>query len=88
LFRKRSKKDKGKWIPLRDQIKAAFPQQDSLIHPLADKIKYFGDYGAHPQDDGIDKVTEKDSKKILDFVNIVFDIAYIVPWKVKNLKTT
>lgn len=81
------KKDaRGKWISLRNQIKEAFPEKDySLIHSIADKIKYFGDYGAHPQDDGIDEVNEDDSKVILDFANRILDIAYIVPWKLKNM---
>jgi len=83
------KKDaKDRWISLRNQIKKAFPERDySLIHSIADKIKYFGDYGAHPQDDGIDKVNEDDAKTILDFANTILDIAYINPWKLKKLQT-
>ena len=76
----------GRWIILRNQIKEAFSERDySLIHSIADKIKYFGDYGAHPQDDGIDNVNEGDSKAILDFANTILDMAYIVPWKLKKL---
>lgn len=87
LERGAKKKDaKGNWISLRNQIKEAFPQKDySLIHSIADKIKYFGDYGAHPQDDGIDKIKEDDSKTILDFANTILGIAYIAPWKLKKL---
>lgn len=50
------------------------------------QIKYFGNYGAHPQDEGIDKVTKMDSKQVLDFVSPLLDIAYITPWKVNKLK--
>lgn len=78
------KKDtKGNWITLRNQIKSAFPQRDySLIHEIADEIKYLGDYGAHPQDDGIDKVIAEDAKEILDFTFTILEIGYINPWRI------
>jgi len=87
LERGAKKKDaKGNWMTLRNQIKEAFPAKEySLIHSIADKVKYFGDYGAHPQDDGIDKVNEDDSKAILDFTSNILEIAYITPWKLKKL---
>src|SRR4030042_917396 len=82
LERGAKKKDaQDRWISLRSQIKEAFPEKDySLIHLIADKVKYFGDYGAHPQDDNIDDITDKDSRAILDFSNKILEIAYIVPW--------
>jgi uncharacterized protein YdhG (YjbR/CyaY superfamily) len=77
---------KGEWISLRNQIKEAFPEKDyALVHSFAEKIKYFGDYGAHPQDDNIDDVTREASKTVLDFSYQILEIAYIVPWKLKNL---
>lgn len=89
LERGAKKKDaKDRWITLKNQIKEAFPEKEySLIHSITDKIKFFGDYGAHPQDDGIDNVNEDDSKAILDFTNTILDVAYIVPWKLKKLET-
>jgi hypothetical protein len=77
----------GKYIKLKDQIKQAFPQKDySLIHAYADKIKYFGDYGAHPNDDNIDDVTKESAKACLDFTYQVLNIGFIVPWSLQSLK--
>jgi hypothetical protein len=85
----KKKNAKGDWISLRNQIKEAFPEKDySLIHSIADKVKYFGDYGAHPQDDNIDDVSQDASKSILDFSNRILEIAYIVPWGLKNLQNS
>lgn len=82
----KKKNANGNWIPLRDQIKEAFPQKDyALIHSIADGIKYFGDYGAHPQDDGIDAVKKEDSKELLDFTYNILEIAYINVWKLQQL---
>lgn len=76
----------GRYQKLKDQIKQAFPQKDySLIHAYADKIKYFGDYGAHPQDDNIDDVTKETAKKVLDFTLEILKIGYIVEWELKKL---
>ena len=88
LERGAKKKDSdGKWVSLRNQIKESFPEKDySLIRSIADEIKYFGDYGAHPQDDGIDKVNEKDSRDLLDFAYSLLEIAYIIPWNIKKLQ--
>lgn len=77
---------KGKWISLRDQLKTAFPQKDySLIHELSSAIKFLGDYGAHPQDDGIDKVSKEDARTILNFTMQIFEIAYVQQWKIQSL---
>lgn len=77
---------KSEWISLRNQIKEAFPERDySLIHSIADSLKYFGDYGAHPQDDGIDDVSKEDSKELLDFTYSILEIAYINLWRIKQL---
>jgi len=77
---------KGEWISLRNQIKEAFPERDySLVHSIADSLKYFGDYGAHPQDDGIDNVSKEDSKELLDFTYSILEIAYINLWRIKQL---
>jgi hypothetical protein len=82
----KSKNAKGEWISLRNQIKEAFPEKEyPFIHSIAEKIKYFGDYGAHPQDDNIDDVSEDVSKKILDFSYRVLGITYVDPWELKKL---
>jgi hypothetical protein len=76
----------GKWISLRTQLKTVFPQKDySLIHELSDAIKFLGDYGAHPQDGAIDKVSKEDARTVLNFTMQIFEIAYIQQWKIKKL---
>lgn len=82
-----SKKDaNGRYPTLRDQIKQAFPQKDyDLIQAFANNIKYFGDYGAHPQDDNIDDVTGESAIEILQFTYEILKIAYIVPWGLQQL---
>lgn len=87
LNRGAKKKDNnGNWISIRNQIKNAFPEKDyELIHKIADGIKYFGDYGAHPQDDGIDNVRREDTKELLDFANSILDVAYVNIWRIKQL---
>ena len=89
LKRGAKKKDaNNRWIPLRNQIREAYPEKEySFILSVADRIKYFGDYGAHPQDDGIDDVNEDDSRAILDFANDILDITYIKPWELERLKS-
>ena len=82
----KNKNAKGEWISLRNQIKEAFPEKEyPLIHSIAEKVKYFGDYGAHPQDDNIDDVSEDVSKKIVDFSYRILEIVYVNPWELKNL---
>jgi hypothetical protein len=82
----KTKNAEGKCISLRNQIKEAFPAKDyELIHSIADGIKYFGDYGAHPQDDGIDNVNKEESKELLDFAYSILEIAYINLWRIKQL---
>jgi len=84
----KKKNAQDKWISLRNQIKEAFSEKDyALVHSIADKVKYFGDYGAHPQDDNIDDVSDEASKAILDFSNKILEITYIVPWGLKKLQT-
>lgn len=86
LNRGANKKDsEGKRISLRNQIKEAFPEKEySLSRKIAEEIKYLGDYGAHPQDDGIDNVKAEDSKEMLDFAYSILEIAYINPWKLEK----
>ena len=84
----KNKDNNGNWIALRNQIKEAFPQKDyALIHAIADKIKYFGDYGAHPQDDNIDDVKQNSASEILRFSYKILEIAYITPWELEKLAT-
>lgn len=87
LNRGAKKKDNnGNWISIKNQIKNAFPEKDyELIHKIADGIKYFGDYGAHPQDDGIDSVRREDAKELLDFAISILDVAYVNIWRIKQL---
>ena len=79
------KKDaKGNRTYLMDQIKTVFPQNE-YVHKLAESIKFLGDYGAHPNDDGIDQVTKEDAETILDFTFQILEIAFIQQWKLQSI---
>lgn len=80
-----TKKDaSGTWISLRGQIRQAFPGAHyEYLRALSEEIKYFGDYGAHPQeDDELDEVSEEDAKAMIDFTQSFLEIAYIQPYEV------
>ncbi|MCW4025819.1 MAG: DUF4145 domain-containing protein [Candidatus Bathyarchaeota archaeon] len=77
---------KGGWIPLKEQIKSAFPQKEyPLINQLTDAIKFLGDYGGHPNDDGIDQVTKEDAETILDFTFQILKIVFIQQWEIQKI---
>lgn len=81
-----TKKDaSGSWINLRNQIKQAFAGAEyEFLRGLSEEIKYFGDYGAHPQEDEIDEVIEEEAKDILEFTKSFIEIIYIQPYRVKK----
>lgn len=83
-----TKKDThGKWIPLTKQIETAFPGAEfQLLREIAGDIKFFGDYGAHPSDDGIDQVSDEEAKEILDFTESILDYVYVQPDKIKKIR--
>jgi DNA-directed RNA polymerase subunit RPC12/RpoP len=78
-----------------DKTKKLFQQIDELkkagkLHPdladIATEVRFIGNDGAHPEDDGLDQVKEEDAKEILDFTLELLDDLYVRPEKVKEMK--
>ena len=75
----------GRWTSLRNQIKQAFPGAEyAYLKALSEEIKYFGDYGAHPQDDILDEVTPEEAKDVLAFTRSFIEVSIIQPDRVKK----
>ncbi len=56
------------------------------LHKAAHEIRLFGNYGAHPQDDGLDKVSTDDAKAVRALTrDFVMDL-YIRPHEIDQLK--
>ena len=68
-----------------DQLKQA-----GKLHPdladIATEIRFLGNDGAHPVDDGLDEITNEDAKEILDFTAELLDDLYVRPQKVLAMK--
>ena len=58
---------------------------DSLAQ-LATLIRLVGNYGAHPQDDGLDEVTNEQAKDISDLTVQVLEDLYVNPARVERLR--
>src|ERR1700733_6534315 len=56
------------------------------LHPdladIATEIRFLGNDGAHPEDDGLDDIGPEDAKEILDFTGELLDDLYVRPQKV------
>ncbi|ASJ16724.1 hypothetical protein A3L04_06380 [Thermococcus chitonophagus] len=72
--------DKGasKKKTLHQQIEELFERGllDKATKSLADSVRYFGNYGAHPQDDMLAQVTKEDAKLVLDVLRKILCILY------------
>jgi Domain of unknown function (DUF4145) len=60
------------------------------LHPdlaaIATEIRFLGNDGAHPEDDGLDDVDTDDAKEILDFTSELIDDLYVRPQKVEAMR--
>jgi DNA-directed RNA polymerase subunit RPC12/RpoP len=60
------------------------------LHPdladMATEIRFLGNDGAHPEDDGLDEIKEEDAKEILDFTAELLDDLYVRPQKILAMK--
>ena len=77
---------KGK--KLHEQIEEL--KKGGRLHPdladIATEIRFLGNDGAHPEDDGIDEVGEEEAKEVLDFTAELLDDLYVRPQKVAAMK--
>ncbi len=56
------------------------------LHEVATEVRHFGNFGAHPRDDGLDNVTIDDAKSLLDLTYAFLDILYIKPSETERLR--
>ncbi|MDP1714430.1 MAG: DUF4145 domain-containing protein [Anaerolineales bacterium] len=56
------------------------------FHKVATEIRQYGNLGAHPDDDQLVNVNEKNAKQVLDFVRLLIHDFYEVPAAAENLR--
>jgi hypothetical protein len=57
------------------------------LHDAAHEIRHFGNFGAHPRDDGLDAITPDDANTILNLTNQFLVDLYIRPHETAKLTT-
>lgn len=71
-----------------DQIEEA--KKEKIIprryHKLADEIRHYGNIGAHPDDDNLELVNERNSEFLLGFVKLLVEEFYVVHHRVLELE--
>lgn len=55
------------------------------LYDGAHEIRYFGNFGAHPRDDGLDNITDEDSRIIMRLVNQFLTDLYVRPYETAQL---
>lgn len=55
------------------------------LHNAAHEVRYFGNFGAHPQDDSLDKISEDDAKIVMEIVNQFLADLYVRPTETAKL---
>jgi hypothetical protein len=55
------------------------------LHEAAHEIRHFGNFGAHPRDDGLDDITEDDANIILKLTNQFLVDLYVRPHETSQL---
>ena len=56
------------------------------FHKIATEIRQYGNLGAHPDDEQLANVNEKNAKQVLDFVRLLIHDFYEVPAAAENLR--
>lgn len=59
---------------------------NSSLLKVAHQVRYFGNYGAHPDEDGLGDVTEKEAETIRDLTWQVLEDLYINPARVEAME--
>jgi hypothetical protein len=58
----------------------------NAIKETADEVRFFGDYGAHTQDDDLDAVQEDDASAIRQLTFQLLMAIYITPFDTQKLR--
>jgi len=60
------------------------------LHPdladMATEIRFLGNDGAHPKDDGVDQIDQEEAREILSFTSELLDDLYVRPQKIQAMK--
>jgi hypothetical protein len=74
---------KGKLQDQIDALHASSPDRiTTAIKDWAHNIRIFGNWGAHPDDDGLKEVDEGIASEVIDFLTNFFQYVYVMPSKV------
>lgn len=55
------------------------------LHDAAHEIRHFGNFGAHPRDDGLDDISSDDANVILKLTNQFLMDLYVRPFETSQL---
>ena len=55
------------------------------LHDAAHEVRYFGNFGAHPRDDGLDDISDDDAKAVINLVNQFLTDLYVRPHETQQL---
>lgn len=53
---------------------------------IANEIRFLGNYGAHPSDDGLDEISSDEAEDIKDFIEHLFNWLYVMPSQAATAK--
>ena len=80
--------DKTVWDKkLKEQIKALF-ENGFITKSLNDalhEVRHFGNFGAHPRDDGLDDITHEDAETVISLIDDLLVDLYVRPHKTAQL---
>jgi hypothetical protein len=73
-----------------DQLKNLYKngKMPQSLYELATEIRFFGNYGAHPRDDLLEKITMEDAKTLSEFLQHFFEYTYVTPAKVTRTRAS
>ena len=80
--------DKGaKGSTLAEQINDMLKQGriTKSLHDAAHEVRYFGNFGAHPRDDGLDNISQEEAEEVIEIVSQLLTDLYERPFKTQQL---
>lgn len=77
-------KNKKLWEQIDELFKQGFITKH--LKDTAHEIRHFGNFGAHPSDDDLDRTTEEDAEIIGNLTNDLIMAIYITPYQTEQLK--
>ena len=55
------------------------------LHDAAHEIRFFGNFGAHPRDDGLDNISREDAEQIISLTWDFLTDLYVRPYETAEL---